>query len=1064
MSAYATKAQLMDNTFAPNLSGNAANIGKLVFGKNSESNSQEWYILGKDKGISGNNTIIFAASPIATNQVFEDKFSDNKTFQSSFGVYASKPTEVYPNHYGASDLRVALRNMATNASHFTTAERGLMNPTTVTTKDTKNSTNYTTTDKLYALQGDHTNNQYLWAGTGDSTVLAMNSYCSDEYWFWLRSPYDYSDYGALLASPGDDNGDYIRSYDVDWVEQVQPASNLNLSSVLFASAAKASSSGTAESGTIAEGTAMTLRFNGRSKNIGTVTYNTTTGDIKAVKGSTSQTVALFVQGRGTVRREEKDWYYSKQIDTSETINASAIKSALGLSSDIDLSDCKIWLEITDSTENLTYAVGATETTIADISSVEITGIDTPVANTTLDTEASCAATGVKSTTPQITWTPSDTTAGYNTSYTASITLTAGTGYEFTDSTTATVNGNTATSVTKNVDGTLTVTYTFPGISDTIAPVISGVENGKTYCSAQTVTVSDNDAIEKVTVNGTEVTLDEHNQFTLSPAPGEQKIIATDKSDNPAEVTVTVNDGHTYGEWQSNGNNTHICYCTVTDCDGSEDSDCAGGTATYFKKAVCDTCHTEYGNLLTDTTVPSGEISIDANKWNSFLNTITFGVFIKDTQRVTITASDDSYSHDGYTDDKAVKVEHYLYSSNTALTKEDLAGKTFTVYDGSFNINPDNKYVVYAKLTDHAGNVTYISSNGVVLDAAAPVISGVENGKTYCEAQTVTVTEEYIASVTVNDVAVTLDVNNQFTLNPAEGTQTIIVTDKAGNQTSVSVTVNDGHTYGKWQSNGDGTHTRLCTVDSCSGYEDDNCAGGTATCKAKAICGYCGSEYGEIDSSNHNLNNIPATDATVTETGNIEYWHCKDCENNFSDAAGTNVITDLEAWKAGDGKIDKLNPEILEGKGQSITAGEKKDLTFRSNAAFSDFIRAQLDGKTLDEKNYIVKEGSTIVTLKADYVATLSAGEHTIGIVSTNGTAETTFTVASSQKPAGNNPSDSTGNNPNNPTGSNSNTGSVKHVSKTGDNSHMALWIALMLISGILLSVLGIYGKKKKNNR
>ena len=203
VSAYATKVQLMDNTFAPNLSGNAANIGKLVFGKNSESNSQEWYILGKDKGVSGNNTIIFAASPIATNQVFEDEFSDNKTFKSSFGAYASNPTEVYPNHYGASDLRVALRNMATNASYFTTAERGLMNPTRVTTKDTKNSTNYTTTDKLYALQGDHTNNQYLWAGTGDSTVLAMNSYCSDEYLFWLRSPYDYSDYGALLASPGD---------------------------------------------------------------------------------------------------------------------------------------------------------------------------------------------------------------------------------------------------------------------------------------------------------------------------------------------------------------------------------------------------------------------------------------------------------------------------------------------------------------------------------------------------------------------------------------------------------------------------------------------------------------------------------------------------------------------------------------------------------------------------------------------------------------------------------------------------------------------------------------------
>ena len=66
----------------------------------------------------------------------------------------------------------------------------------------------------------------------------------------------------------------------------------------------------------------------------------------------------------------------------------------------------------------------------------------------------------------------------------------------------------------------------------------------------------------------------------------------------------------------------------------------------------------------------------------------------------------------------------------------------------------------------AGNITYISSNGIVLDATVPVISGIENGKTYCEAQTVTVTEEYIESVKVNGTAVTLDANNQFTLNPA----------------------------------------------------------------------------------------------------------------------------------------------------------------------------------------------------------------------------------------------------------------------------------------------------------
>ncbi|MFR0543560.1 hypothetical protein [Limosilactobacillus reuteri] len=226
-------------------------------------------------------------------------------------------------------------------------------------------------------------------------------------------------------------------------------------------------------------------------------------------------------------------------------------------------------------------------------------------------------------------------------------------------------------------------------------------------------------------------------------------------------------------------------------------------------------------------------------------------------------------------------------------------------------------------------------------------------------------------------------------------------------------------------------------------------GGEATCTSKAICEYCGEEYGEVDSSNHNLENIPAKAATVTETGNKKYWHCLDCGKYFADENGTNEI------KLDDTVTQKLPPEIIEGKGQSITAGEKKELTFRSNAAFGDFIRAQLDGKTLDETNYTVREGSTVVTLKADYVATFSVGEHTIGIVSQSGTATTTFTVAKAQEP--------TGSNSNNPTKSDSNTGSVNSVSQTGDNSNMALWVALLLISGGLMTVMCIYGRKKKHS-
>ena len=190
----------------------------------------------------------------------------------------------------------------------------------------------------------------------------------------------------------------------------------------------------------------------------------------------------------------------------------------------------------------------------------------------------------------------------------------------------------------------------------------------------------------------------------------------------------------------------------------------------------------------DIAVPTGEIKIAENGWKSFFNTITFGLFFKDTQMVTVTAADNS--------GEAVKIEYLL--SDKALTESELAGMTFTAYSAPFSINPDNEYVIYAKLTDTSGNVAYINTNGIVLDATVPVISSIEAGKTYCAAQTITVDEKYIGTVKVNGTKVILDENGQFILSPASGEQTIVVTDKAGNETRVTVTVNDGHTY-EWQS-------------------------------------------------------------------------------------------------------------------------------------------------------------------------------------------------------------------------------------------------------------------------
>ena len=208
---------------------------------------------------------------------------------------------------------------------------------------------------------------------------------------------------------------------------------------------------------------------------------------------------------------------------------------------------------------------------------------------------------------------------------------------------------------------------------------------------------------------------------------------------------------------------------------------------------------------------------------------------------------------------------------------------------------------------------------------------------------------------------------------------------------------------------------------------------------------------DINMASHKLNYIPKTDATVTETGNDEYWQCTVCDKYFSDAEGTIEITDLESWKAGDGKIDKLPPEIIEGKGQSITEGEKKALSFTSNAAYSDFIRVELDGSELSEEYYEKAEGSIIITLDADYVATLPAGEHTIGIVSESGTATTTFTVAEKAAPGTSDDSDR-----------DSKADADKNA-KTGDDANLALWLALMLLAGAGITGTTIYTRRKRTN-
>ena len=259
----------------------------------------------------------------------------------------------------------------------------------------------------------------------------------------------------------------------------------------------------------------------------------------------------------------------------------------------------------------------------------------------------------------------------------------------------------------------------------------------------------------------------------------------------------------------------------------------------------------------DIEKPTGEIVIGTNKWQKFLNKITFGLFFKDTQEVTINATDNS----------GTVFVSYLVTDQD-LSEEELKSLVFSGYEEPFRIDRNGEYIVYAMLVDTNLNITYLRSDRVTVDNVQPVIGGIENGKTYCEAQTVTIDEKYLDTVTVNGTEVTLDENGSFILSAADGEQKIVATDKAGNTAEMTVTVNDGHT------------------------------GGTATCTEKAVCEICGKAYGDLDGNHHaNLKHIPAKAATRTAGGNIEYWYCEDCDKYFADATATKEIKQADTVTA-----------------------------------------------------------------------------------------------------------------------------------------------------------------------
>ena len=256
-----------------------------------------------------------------------------------------------------------------------------------------------------------------------------------------------------------------------------------------------------------------------------------------------------------------------------------------------------------------------------------------------------------------------------------------------------------------------------------------------------------------------------------------------------------------------------------------------------------------------------------------------------------------------------------------------------------------------------------------------------------------------------------------------------------------------HQSNDWEHN-DTEHWQVCTCGAV--FNKAAHSGGKATCKDKAICEICGDSYGSLDPNNHtDLKHIDAKAATAAEEGNIAYWYCDGCKKYFSDAAAKTEIAKADTVTA------KRSPQITAGDGAAVTQGEKKELTFTSDASFADFLRVELDGTTLDERNYTKKEGSTIITLNRDFVATLSVGEHTLAIVSQHGTATAKFTVKA--KPAETAPPQ--------PTAQPTQTAQpVSPILRTGDTANPTLWFALLIVSGGAAIGITVVSRKKKHNK
>lgn len=387
----------------------------------------------------------------------------------------------------------------------------------------------------------------------------------------------------------------------------------------------------------------------------------------------------------------------------------------------------------------------------------------------------------------------------------------------------------------------------------------------------------------------------------------------------AKITLPVfkgqGDAHEHnGNWTSNGDGTHSRHCT---CNVVETQNCSGGTATCTEKAKCAVCGAEYGDVLghdftTSWTHDDNEHwkqcsrcdekdDVGPHTWNS--GTVT-------TAPTCTKAGEKTYSCNKC---DATKIEPIPATGHS--WKSDWTSDATHHWHECTNKNCD--------VTDNAGKKGYAEHSGgkatCTQNAVCEFCKAEYGEKLPHDFTAETVDAKYLKSAaTCTEKAVYYKSCAVCGLS-SEGT--------ADEATFFSGNVLD-HDWGAWTQNSDEkTHTRICKRDT-SHTETENCidankdhkcdicdyiisecaddnkdhkcdycgkkltehTGGKATCKDKAKCEVCGAEYGELDAKNHtDLKHFPATAATKTTEGNIEYWYCEGCGKYYSDKDGTKEI-------------------------------------------------------------------------------------------------------------------------------------------------------------------------------